>query len=224
MKVHNMTVTPDMKRIRLLLVDDHEMVRVGLRTMLEESGEVSVIGEAGTAADAVTEAVRLNPDLVLMDVRLPDGSGAEACSDIRNVCPEIRVLFLTSFADDLAVMTTVAGGAQGYVLKEIGREALIRAIKTVADGHSILDPSVTKPIIARMRAAAVEPTSPEKESLSSQERRVLALVAEGKTNKEIAAELNLSDKTVKNYLSHAFQKLHVARRSQAAALFTKRSL
>jgi two-component system response regulator DevR len=224
MKVHNMTVTPDMKRIRLLLVDDHEMVRVGLRTMLEESGEVSVIGEAGTAADAVTEAVRLNPDLVLMDVRLPDGSGAEACSDIRNVCPEIRVLFLTSFADDLAVMTTVAGGAQGYVLKEIGREALIRAIKTVADGHSILDPSVTKPIIARMRAAAVEPASPEKESLSSQERRVLALVAEGKTNKEIAAELNLSDKTVKNYLSHAFQKLHVARRSQAAALFTKRSL
>lgn len=224
MKGHNMIVAREAKPVRLLLVDDHEMVRVGLRAMLEQSGEVVVVGEAGTAADAVAEAVRLNPDLVLMDVRLPDGSGAEACSDIRNVCPDIRVLFLTSFADDLAVMTTVSGGAQGYILKEISREALIRAIKTVADGHSILDPSVTKPILARMRAVAVEPTGPEKESLSSQERRVLALVAEGKTNKEIAAELNLSDKTVKNYLSHAFQKLHVARRSQAAALFTKRSL
>ena len=223
MKQHSMTVEAKTKPIRLLLVDDHEMVRVGLRTMLENSGEVHVVGEAGTAAAAVEAAARFKPDLVLMDVRLPDGNGVEACRDIRAVRPETRVLFLTSYADERAVLATVTGGAHGYLLKAVGKAALLRAIRTVAEGHSVLDPFVTQPIIARMKALSVVPSDdPGTEPLSAQERRVIALVAEGKTNKEIAGELGLSDKTVKNYLSHAFQKLHVARRSQAAAMFAKK--
>jgi len=190
--------------------------------MLEKSGEVHVVGEAGTAAEAMEAVARFKPDLVLMDVRLPDGSGAEACREIRRARPDTRVLFLTSFADEEAILTVMTGGADGYLLKEIGRDALLRAIKTVAEGHSILDPTVTRPVVERMQALSRDMTAPELNALSVQERRVLALVAEGKTNKEIAGELGLSDKTVKNYLSHAFQKLHVARRSQAAAMFARK--
>lgn len=217
------TVNSATNVIRLLLVDDHEMVRLGLRSMLDDTPDVQVVGDVGTAAGAVAEAIRLQPDVVLMDVRLPDRSGAEACLEIRSECPNTRVLFLTSFTDELAMLTAVAGGAQGYVVKEIGREALIRAIKTVVEGHSVLDPSVTKSFLAKLQAGPSESADPRMDMLSSQELRVLALVAEGKTNKEIATELNLSDKTIKNYLSHVFQKLNVARRSQAAALFAKRT-
>ncbi len=207
--------------IRLLLVDDHEVVRVGLKTLLGRTGHIQVVGEAGTAASAVTEALRLKPNIVLMDVRLPDGSGIEACRAIRTACPETRVLFLTSFSDDEAVTSTVFAGANGYLLKEIGGQDLIRAIETVASGQSILDPSVTQRLLSHMRSLSEPATEQKSGNLSPQEQRVLALVAEGKTNKEIAAALGLSEKTVKNYLGNIFQKLQVTRRSQAAAHFAK---
>ena len=209
--------------IRLLLVDDHEVVRIGLRTLLERSGKIQVVGEAGTLASAVAEALRLQPQVVLMDVRLPDGSGAEACREIRAASPDIRVLFLTSFADNDAVLAAIFGGADGYLLKEIGGEALVSAVQTVAAGKSILDPGVTGPMLAQMRSLPQSISNGKGEPLSAQEERVLALVAEGKTNKEIAVALDLSDKTIKNYLRHVFQKLQLTRRSQAAAFYTKHS-
>jgi two-component system response regulator DevR len=208
------------KPIRLLLVDDHEVVRIGLRTLFDRTDNIQVVGESGTMVGAVEEAVRLNPDVVLMDVRLPDGSGVEACRDIRTACPDTRVLFLTSFADDDAVLPTILAGAAGYLLKEIGADGLTHAIETVASGQSILDPAITRQVLTRMNSLS-DPKEGKGEALSPQEQRVLSLVAEGKTNKEIASMLNLSDNTVKNYLGNVFQKLQVTRRSQAAAYFVK---
>lgn len=214
---------PDTRPIRLLLVDDHKVVRVGLRTLLSATARIQVIGEAGTMESAITEAARLKPDIVLMDVRLPDGSGIEACREIRTARPETRVLFLTSFADDDAVLATMFAGADGYLLKEIDEEALIRAIETVAGGRSILDPALTKRMLVRMKSLAEPAAASKQEELSPQEQKVLALVAEGQTNKEIASAMGLSDKTVRNYLSNIFQKLQVSRRSQAAALYARRN-
>ena len=208
------------KQIRLLLVDDHEVVRVGLRTLFEKSDGIEVVGEAGTAKDAVAEAQRLKPGVVLMDLRLPDGSGITACRDILSRAPDTRVLFLTSYSDDDAVRATVLAGAAGYLLKEIGQQALVDGIKAVADGQSILDPRVTQAVLRQLTAGA-KPKAETDEELSPQERRVLTHVVEGKTNKQIALALGLSDKTVKNYLSNAFQKLHVTRRSHAAVLFSR---
>ncbi len=210
------------KTLRVLLVDDHEVVRVGLRTVLTKANGITIAGEASTMADAVREAFRLKPDVVLMDVRLPDGSGVEACRDILAQRRETRVVFLTSYADDDSLLAAVLAGAQGYLLKEIDSTALVRAIHTVADGRSILDPSVTERALTwiKMQRGTVSPT--QTDALSAQEERVLALVAEGKTNKEIATDLSLSDKTVKNYLANVFQKLRVTRRAQAAAFFVKR--
>jgi two-component system, NarL family, response regulator DevR len=207
--------------IHLLLVDDHEVVRLGLRTLLRRAPRLQIVGEAGTAAAAVAEALRLKPDVVLMDLRLPDGSGIEACREIRTACPEARVLFLTSYSDDDAVRSTIFAGASGYLLKEVDGEALIRAIESVAEGRSILDSAVTSRVLEQIRSASHAAGAEMSEMLSPQEQRVLALVAEGKTNKEIAAALGLSDKTVKNYLSNIFHKLQVSRRSQAAALFVQ---
>jgi len=209
--------------VRLLIVDDHEVVRLGLRKLVEQSGGIRVVGEAGSVAAAVEAATRLAPDVVLMDVRLPDGSGVEACRAIRAACPATRVLFLTSFADDAALTATILAGASGYLLKDIAGQEVIRAIETVAKGQSILDPSVTAAVLTRMKATGRDGQGRQGEDLSPQERRVLALVADGKTNKEIASALDLSDKTVKNYLSHIFQKLQISRRSQAAAYFVKQS-
>jgi DNA-binding NarL/FixJ family response regulator len=214
---------PDTRPIRLLLVDDHKVVRVGLRTLLSASDRIQVIGEAGTMESAITEAARLKPDIVLMDVRLPDGSGIEACREIRTARPETRVLFLTSFADDDAVLATMFAGADGYLLKEIDEKGLLRAIETVAAGQSILDPAMTKRMLVRMKSLTEPAVASKQEELSPQEQKVLALVAEGQTNKEIASALGLSDKTVRNYLSNIFQKLQVSRRSQAAALYARRN-
>ena len=211
----------DLRPIRLLLVDDHKVVRVGLRTVLSATDRIRVIGEAGTMESAITEAARLKPDVVLMDVRLPDGSGIEACREIRTARPQTRVLFLTSFADDDAVLATMFAGADGYLLKQIDEEALVRAIETVARGQSILDPAMTKRILVRMKSLTEPAAARKQEELSPQEQKVLALVAEGQTNKEIASALGLSDKTVRNYLSNIFQKLQVSRRSQAAALYAR---
>jgi len=196
--------------IRLLLVDDHEVVRAGLRALLAGIEGMEIVGEAGTVAEAVSEAARLAPEVILMDLRLPDGTGIDACREILSSAPRTRILFVTSYSDEQAVMSTVLAGAAGYVLKDIDHRTLVAAIRDAASGRAILDPRITDPVVRRV---------PNTEALSAQEQRVLALVVEGKTNKEIAAALGLSDKTVKNYLSNAFQKLGVSRRAQAAALF-----
>jgi len=206
-----------------MLVDDHEVVRLGLRALFKQTGKVEVVAEAGTVADAIERAAKHRPDLVLMDLRLPDGTGVDACRDIPSDNPGTRVLFLTSHSDEEAVTSTILAGAAGYLLKEIGSNALLHAIETVSSGESILDPKVTKAVLNRMSllAAGAVTRRASDEKLSPQERRILGLVVEGKTNKEIAKALDLSDKTVKNYLSNAFQKLNVRRRSQAAALFER---
>jgi len=208
--------------IRVLLVDDHEVIRVGLRTVLGQNQGVTVVGEAGTMADAIEQAQKLRPDVILMDVRLPDGSGVNACREILSARPDTRVIFLTSYADDDSVLAAVLAGAHGYVLKEIDSAALLEALQSVARGQSILDSSVTERALQWLRGLHHVPTVPGTDQLSSQEERVVALVAEGKTNKEIAVALGLSDKTVKNYLANVFQKLRITRRAQAAAFFVKR--
>jgi len=214
--------TTKSKTIRVLLVDDHEVVRIGLRTVLSQNHSIAVVGESLTMTDAIRQAHKLKPDVILMDVRLPDGSGVDACREILATKPNTRVIFLTSYSDDDSVLAAVLAGAHGYVLKEIDTESLIRAIHTVADGQSILDPAVTGRALQWMRGLGNSQEIPGVEKLSAQEERVLALVAEGRTNKEIAAAMELSDKTVKNYLANIFQKLRITRRAQAAAFFIKR--
>jgi DNA-binding NarL/FixJ family response regulator len=198
--------------LRLLLVDDHEVVRAGLRALLGQVDGLEIVGEADSVASAIAQAARLSPRVVLMDLRLPDGSGIDACREILSARSDVRVLFLTSHSDEQAVLSTVLAGASGYLLKDVGQQALVRAIQDAAAGRPVLDSLAAQPVAQR-----VERT----QALSPQERRVLELVVQGKTNKEIAAALRLSDKTVKNYLSNAFQKLQVTRRSQAAALFAR---
>jgi DNA-binding NarL/FixJ family response regulator len=209
------------KPIRLLLVDDHEVVRMGLGTLFHRAGTVQVVGEANSVASAVSEAIRLRPDIVLLDLRLPDGSGVEACREILGTCPGTHVVFLTSFADEGAVLSTTFAGAKGYLLKTIGGTALVHAIHAIAGGQSILDPAVTGSVLARMRSLSMLDTNGQSITLSPQERRILPLVADGKTNKEIATALGLSDKTIKSYLSNLFEKLQVTSRAQAAAIFVK---
>lgn len=211
-------------KIRLLLVDDHEVVRLGLRSLFEQSDKIEVVAEAASVMEATAQAAHHLPDVVLMDLRLPDGTGLEACRDILAANPTTRVLFLTSYSDQEAVVSTVLAGASGYLLKEIGAKALIGAIELVHGGQSILDPKLTTAVLDRMSALVRTSASkrPHSDTLSRQESRILVLVVEGKTNKEIAKALGLSDKTVKNYLSNAFQKLNVRRRSHAAAVFDRR--
>jgi DNA-binding NarL/FixJ family response regulator len=211
------------KTIKILLVDDHEVVRVGLRTMLAQYPNIMIVGEATTRAAAVSETMRLRPDVVLMDIRMPDGSGFEACRQIHESGADVHVLCLTSFADDDTIFEAISAGADGYLLKEIGSEELVRAIEQVAAGQSILDPVVTRRVMGRLKSGTDNPTKAKFELLSSQERKVLALVAQGKTNKEIGVELGLSDKTVKNYLSNVLDKLQFSRRSQAAAFYVLHS-
>ena len=210
------------KTIRVLLVDDHEVVRVGLRTVLSQQPSIMVVGESATVADAVLQEAKLKPEVILMDVRLPDGSGVDACRDILASGSQARVIFLTSFADDDSVLAAVVAGAKGYVLKEIDTASLVRAIQAVAEGRSILDPTVAEQALHWLRGFVSGQKMMGGDKLSEQEERVLALVAEGQTNKEIANALNLSDKTVKNYLTNVFKKLQITRRTQAAALFAKR--
>lgn len=209
------------KPLRILLVDDHEVVRAGLRMLLGHRADITIVGEASTAAAAVAEAARTAPDVIIMDVRLPDGSGVEACREIRSARPATRVLMLTSFADEDAVDASVMAGASGYLLKQTRSAELIHAIEVVAAGESLLDPAVTRQLLARFkRFAGSDPVA----ALTDQERRVLALVGDGKTNREIAAALHLSEKTVKNYVSALLAKLHVQRRAAAAALAAKQKL
>lgn len=214
------TTTP----IRIMLVDDHEVVRQGLKTLLERRERLAVVAEAGSVEEAVREAQRTEPDVIVMDVRLPDGTGVEACREIRAERPSTKVLMLTSYADEEAVFASLMAGASGYLLKQTRARELVSAIETVATGGSLLDPAVADRALQRIRAVAAGERTPEErqlETLTEQERRILPLIAEGKTNKEIANELILSDKTVKNYVSSILSKLGLTRRSQAAAFAAK---
>jgi DNA-binding NarL/FixJ family response regulator len=218
--------TVETKPIRLLIVDDHEVTRLGLRTLLQSCPWFEIAGETDSVATTLEAAVRLQPDLILLDVRLSDGSGIEVCHQLQRLDLETKVLVLTSFADDNLVFEAIAAGADGYLLKEIHGDRLIQAIQDVVAGRSILDPAVTRRVMTRVRGPDPLAVPNKLDLLSTQERKVVALVAEGKTNKEIGREMGLSDKTVKNYLANAMEKLNLTRRSQAAALFvtqTRRS-
>lgn len=210
------------KPIRVFIVDDHEIVRAGLRTLLSLQDGISVVGEADGVESAIVESRRLKPDVVLMDVRMTGGGGMTACRAIRDSCLNTRVLFLSSYENDDAILAALAGEASGYLLKYVSADGLLRAIRAVAQGQSILDPAITQPFLTRMRALN-EVSKPLRTTLSIQQQHVLALVAEGKTNKEIGLSLQLSDKTVKNYIRFIFQKLNVTSRTQAATLFTRSS-
>jgi len=207
---------------RIMLVDDHEVVREGLRALLSRREGFQVVAQAGTVAEAITEAARARPEIIVMDVRLPDGSGIEACREIRESQPEIKVIILTSYADDDAVFASILAGAAGYVLKQTRGSALADAISAVAAGESLLDPAVTQKVMERVRAATQRKAADPLDALNVQEHRILQLIAEGKTNKEIAAEVYLSDKTVKNYVSNILTKLNLRRRSEAAAFIARR--
>jgi two-component system, NarL family, response regulator DevR len=206
----------------IILIDDHEMVRRGLRALLHLEPDMAIVEEAGTVADGVAAVERLAPHMVLLDVKLPDASLTEACRRLLAVAPKLRILVLTSYAEDSSVMAAVQNGAHGYVLKDIRMDELLRAIRTVASGQGYLDPRVTQQALRWIRTSAhLGVTSHGTSRLSPQERLILPLLAEGKTNKEIAVQLRLSDKTVKNYLANIFDKLHVKRRTEAVAWFMK---
>ena len=205
--------------LKLLLVDDSELVRMGLRALLMAEQAIQIVGEAGNVASAVEAADKFRPDVVLMDIRLPDGTGFDACRRIQQRLPETKVLFLTSVVDDHLVDEAIRSGGHGYLLKEINSRGLVQAVVDVAAGKSILDPAVTARVMKLVKSGGAGGDALA--SLSPQERRVLALIAEGKTNKEVGLDLNLSEKTVKNYLANIFDKLDVNRRSQATALYVQ---
>lgn len=209
------------KAIRVLLVEDHDVVRAGLRLVLERKGDIEVVGEAATLAEAIEATGRLKPQVILMDIRLPDGSGVKICEQVMVLSPDSRIIFLTSFPDEQAVVSAVVGGAQGYLLKEVKPEGLLRAIHEVSQGRSVIDPAVTQPLLNRFRGLTPTGQKDELEVLTHQQEKVLGLVAEGKTNKEIADEMGLSEKTVKNYVRNIFQRLQITRRSQAAVYYVK---
>lgn len=207
---------------RVLIVDDHEVVREGLRALLNRRDGMDVVGQAGTVAEAVAEARKMKPDVIVMDVRLPDGSGIEACREIRESQPETKVIILTSFADEEAVFASILAGAAGYVLKQTRGAVLADAIAAAARGESLLDSAVTQKVLERMRKASEKKHQDDPlDALTEQERKILVLIADGKTNKEIAAEVFLSDKTVKNYVSNILNKLNLRRRSEAAAFIAR---
>jgi DNA-binding NarL/FixJ family response regulator len=204
-----------------MLVDDHEIVRGGIKAMLQATDDVIVTAEAGSVRDAIDEADRSRPDVVVMDVRLTDGSGIEATREIRAKHPETRVLMLTSFADDEALFSSIMAGASGYVLKQVRSGELLRAIRAVGGGESLLDPAVTNAVLDRLRRGKHLMRDEKLARLSPQEERILTQVAEGRTNREIGEELHLAEKTVKNYVSSILSKLEVARRAEAAAYLAR---
>ena len=201
--------------LRVLLVDDHEVVRRGLRALLEAQDGIEVVGEVDTAADVVRQVGFNSPDVVVMDVRLPDGSGVEATRKVRQRFPDVAVLILSSFADEEALMSSIEAGASGYLLKRIDTEAIVNAVRAVGAGESLLDPAMTEKLFTNLRDADHDDDLISK--LSGQERRILTRLAEGKTNREIANEMYLAEKTVKNYVSNLLAKMGMARRSEAAA-------
>jgi two-component system response regulator DevR len=207
--------------LRVMLVDDHEVVRGGIRAMLQATDDIVVTAEAASVREAIDEAARARPDVIVMDVRLTDGSGIEATRQIRADRPESKVLMLTSFADDEALFASIMAGASGYVLKQINAAELLRAIRAVGRGESLLDPAVTTSVLDRLRKGKHLMQDEKLARLSPQEERILTAVADGKTNREIGDDLHLAEKTVKNYVSSILSKLEVARRAEAAAYLAR---
>jgi DNA-binding NarL/FixJ family response regulator len=202
--------------IRVFLLDDHEIVRRGLADLVSIEDDLEVVGEAGTASEALLRIPAVRPDVAVLDVRLPDGSGVEVCREIRSQMPEVRCLMLTSYADDEALFNAIMAGASGYVLKEIRGIDLVNAIRRVAAGQSLLDPAATQRVLERIRAGEQHDTRLDK--LSDQEKRILDLIGEGMTNRQIGESMHLAEKTVKNYVSSLLAKLDMERRTQVAAL------
>jgi DNA-binding NarL/FixJ family response regulator len=203
--------------LRILLVDDHEVVRVGVRALIDRQPGMEVVGEAATVREAVDQTQRLTPDVVVLDVRLPGGSGLDACREIKALRPETRIIILTSFPDDEVLFDAIACGAEGYVLKQIGSEELIRALERIGRGESLLDPALTAQVFAKMREVRHQERAHAFADLSAQEMQILARLAEGETNREIGEALHLSEKTVRNYVSVILSKLDLGSRAQAAA-------
>jgi DNA-binding NarL/FixJ family response regulator len=214
-------MAPKSPPLRVMLVDDHEIVRDGIRAMLEAQDDIVVTTEAGTVREAIDEAARTRPDVIVMDVRLTDGSGIEATREIRAARPATKVLMLTSFADDEALFASIMAGASGYVLKQVKSGDLLHAIRAVGGGDSLLDPSVTTAVLDRLRKGKQLMADEKLARLSPQEERILQQIADGKTNKEIGDDLSLAEKTVKNYVSSILSKLEVARRAEAAAYLAR---
>ena len=210
-------------QLRVMLVDDHEIVRRGIRAVLEGGGDIAVVAEAATASQAVELAVRTRPALIVMDIRLAEGSGIAATREIRTRLPDTQVLMLTSFGDDEALLASIMAGAAGYVLKQVKGDDLVEAIRAVAAGQSLLDPAVTRGVLDRLRKGYHLERDEKLARLTRQEEHVLALVAAGKTNKQIGSELHLAERTVKNYLSSVYAKLDVARRAEAATYLARHS-
>lgn len=213
-----------MMKQRIVVVDDHEVVRLGLRSLIEHHSQFEVVGEAANAKEALERVARLRPDIVLMDIRLPGTSGIEACEEITTQYPETRVVMLTSYAEDEMLFSAIRAGASGYVLKQIGGEDLIKAIEAVGRGEALLDPAVTQRVFQEVRRAVKEEEASAFVNLSQQERHVLQLVSEGKTNREIAKALFLGEGTVRNYVSSILSKLGVSNRAEAAAYAVEHNL
>jgi two-component system response regulator DevR len=211
--------TEQHKAVRVFLLDDHEVVRQGLRALVEADGSIEVVGESGSAVEATHRIPALRPDVAVLDGRLPDGSGIDVCRDVRSVDPSIKALILTSYDDDEALFAAIMAGAAGYVLKEIGGQDLIGAVRTVAAGNSLIDPSLTARVLERVRNGPA--TAPELADLTEQELKLLSLIAEGLTNRQIGERMFLAEKTVKNYVSSILAKLGLERRTQAAVLASK---
>ncbi|WP_086055602.1 response regulator transcription factor [Protofrankia coriariae] len=208
-----------MEPVRVFVLDDHEIVRRGMRELLESQGDIKVVGEAGLAAEALRRIPALRPDVAILDARLPDGSGIDVCRDIRSGTPEVPCLILTSHDDDEALFAAIMAGAAGYVLKQIRGNDLIGAVRTVASGQSMLDPAVTQRVLTRLRDGA--PEDRLLSTLSERERQILGLIAEGLTNRQIASRIHLAEKTVKNNVSSILEKLGLTSRTQAAVFATK---
>jgi two-component system, NarL family, response regulator DevR len=204
---------------RVFLVDDHEVVRRGLKDLLEAEDDIDVVGDAATAGMALAGIAKSSPDVAVLDVRLPDGNGVEVCREVRARDPRIAVLMLTSFGDDEALFDAIMAGAAGYLLKDVKGHDLVDAVRRVAAGESLLDPSVTGKVLERLRKGDDE--DPRLKALSEQERRILALIAEGLTNRQIAERMHLAEKTVKNYVSNLLSKLGMQRRTEAAVFYTQ---
>jgi two-component system response regulator DevR len=205
------------RHLRIIIVDDHEVVRLGLRALLERHPGFTVVDEASNAKEAVQKALQHHPEVVVMDIRLPGGSGIDACREIVAEAPDIKVIMLTSFAEDDMLFEAIAAGAAGYVLKQIGGDDLVRAIEAVGRGEALLDSALTQRVFARVREAQRKDEQSAFNQLTEQEMRVLGLVAEGKTNREIAQQLFLGEGTVRNYVSSILSKLALTNRAEAAA-------
>ncbi len=213
-----------MHRQRILLVDDHEVVRLGLKALIDRHPDMEVVAEAASAAESVTKATSFKPDVVVMDIRLSGDSGIDACREITAQLPETKVIMLTSYAEDEMLFAAIRAGAAGYVLKQAGGQDVIRAIEAVGQGNALLDPALTERVFAEVRRAARAQETSAFAQLTEQERRVLKLVADGKTNREIALELHLGEGTVRNYVSNILGKLGLSNRAEAAAYATKHNL